>query len=68
MLWIDGWSDLYDALEQLPSGQLVNEDWQEVTLEECKSTIQSAAYTLGQRARFRKTFYRGKPALQLVFV
>jgi len=68
MLWADGWNDLFDAATRLDGGFIVDESWNEVTLEECQAVIQTTAYTFGKRAQFRDTFYKGKPSIQIYFV
>ncbi len=67
MLWAEGWNDLYDAVAQQAGGYLVDEDWRELTVDECEALIQTTAYDTGRRARFRATFYKGKASIQLYF-
>ena len=68
MLWIDGWNDLSDARAKLGDGYLVDAEWNEVTVEDCKGLIQATAYATGKRVQLERVFYRGKPSLQFHFV
>lgn len=67
LLWADGWNDLADAMAQLGSGYLVDDEWKEVTADDCRGLIQSAAYASGKCVRFRRTVCKGRPSIQFYF-
>lgn len=65
-LWIDGWEELYQALQREPAA-LADDHYRELTLEEAQALIQRSA-TARLRVRLARTWARGRPALRLDFI
>ena len=61
-IWVKGWNDLFEISNKHPSGYLLVNKHQEVTLEEAKAWIQEVAYK-SNRVTFTIEYYKGEKSI-----
>ena len=64
-LWVEGWEALY-RLHNNGRKILINEQWQEISLDEAQVLIQDNAYE-SRTWNFEKVFFRGASAIRITF-
>ena len=64
-LWVEGWEALY-RLHDNGRKILINEQWQEISLEEAQGLIQDNAYQ-SRAWNFEEVFFHGRSAIRIIF-